>query len=210
MNSFEHHLDFVGWVEKNTRKGMDGKGNPADYVPEVLLKEYWSHETLDDVLKTYPSPIIVSIDDIRQRFLRIFSILWYISGTNDSKIVYIKKFTERNLDDSNLPLLPESGIPEVFDSSPDGRRTFRNFTDRQWLFVPVQLGPHKMQKKVLDVHAVLPVSDEGTLPQRGASSATIRKVTVHATGKLQGPRVCWATERSRSDSADLSSRTQSS
>jgi len=185
---FKHHLEFTGWVEANSVSGFDGKGKRERYVHKEALGSYWSHDRVDDILKSCQPPVFVNIKDIRARFLATFSVLVYISRGNDSKIQYIERFVEYNIDDENLPHLGTKHIPEVFADTPDGKDTFKELDEKRWRFCPVTFGPHMVQKRRLDTRAILPIAAVEDLPLQGGSSTT-KKVTLQPSSGLQVPGV---------------------
>jgi serine/threonine protein kinase len=175
--NFEPFLHFHTWVAENQVVGTDGLGNDANYVSFQALKEYWQDDRIPPILNSFShaTPIHVYIDDILEKYLRIFSILVYISTDESSKLYYLKRFVEAAIDDN---LLPFKAKPEALSNAADGVATFSRFQNYQWLFSPVMLGPSRLQSRELQLQTILPFKVEDVLSGSPGESTTVKKCKV--------------------------------
>lgn len=185
--NFELFNHFHNWVDDNQVAGTDGLGNEAKYIPFEALVQYWQDDRVYPILKScsHYTSINVSIDDLLKRYLRIFSILVYISKTHSAKLHYIKKFMEKATIDNFLPFKAK---PEALPNAIDGVETFAEFEENQWLFSPVVLGPDRLQSMDLLRRTVLPFTVEKVLSGKHGESSIVKKCNVHPSGGL--PVVC--------------------
>lgn len=193
-SQFQAFIDFHRWVDKNQVDGTDGLGNNAKYIPLDALKQYWQDDRISPVLNacSNDSPINVSIEDLLNRYYRIFSILAHISTTQSAKLNYIKGFMEQDIDDSVLPFKSK---PDALPNSVDGIQTFRDFQEIQWLFSPVVLGPNRLQSKELLPRTVLPFTVDEVLSGRIGESTTVKKCKVHPSCGLSVVRIIMHTPK---------------
>lgn len=188
LTDFQPFIDFHSWVDKEANQvvgtdclgvgSTDGLGNGAKYIPLERLENYWQNNPISHVLNSCrdESPIHVSIDDILTRYLRIFSILVYISTPENIKLHYIKSFTSEDISDTRLPFKTK---PEALSNAADGVHTFELFQKNQWPFSPVALGPNRLQSKELLPRSVLPFTVQKVLAGGNGEGTTVKKCKVN-------------------------------
>lgn len=183
--NFQPFIDFHSWADGNQvigtdclGPGNDGLGNGARYIPFDALEEYWQDNRISHILNicSDETPIHVSIDDILTRYLRVFSILVYISTSESVKLNYITRFIERDIDDK---LLPFKSQPDAFPNAADGTQTFEQFQKAQWLFSSIVLGPYRLRSKELPIGSILPFTVEEVLSGKPGESTIVKKCIVH-------------------------------
>lgn len=185
--NFQPFLDFHRWVKNSREVGSDALGHDAHYIPFDALEQYWEDSRISSILNScsHDTPISVSIDDIIERYLRIFSTLVYISTSHSPKLHYIKWFMEEDTDDGVLPF---KGQQHAFPNAVDGIQTFQQFQKEQWLFSPAAFGRKRFYMKELMPQTVLPFTVEKVLSGREGDSTIVKKCKVHRSCGL--PVVC--------------------
>lgn len=192
---FQPFIDFHSWVDKKANQvvgtdclgvasSTDRLGNGAKYIPLDTLEQYWQDNPISHILNScrHETPINVCIDDILTRYLRIFSILVYISTPENIKLTYIKSFTVEDINDARLPFKTK---PDALSDAIDGIHTFQLFQQHQWLFSPVALGPNTLQSKDLLPQSVLPFTVQEVLAGGNGEGTTVKKCKVHPSCGLQ-------------------------
>ncbi|KAF4498675.1 serine threonine kinase [Fusarium agapanthi] len=112
------------------------------YVSISSLKDYWTNARIHEVVKS--CLIEADIDQIAERFLRIFSLLVQVGRHGD-----IKTFLERDLDD------------ETFASPGLSHERMTEFSDvfkKHWSFFPVEFKSHPSQPQELLSRQILPIT----------------------------------------------------
>lgn len=174
---------FKDHIERNLETGHEAQGSPAKFASFHRLTQYWSAHA-DDVqeIVSNTGDLNYQIEDIRKRYLRIFSILVWISMTGRSYVRYLKHFVRNGKED---PILPFRERPAFFPSTTDSEVFWTTFFKHQWMFCPVQLGPRGIYDRDLHPNQILPFSISGDLgsPDIGRP-AKIRLAKVHASEAL--------------------------
>ncbi|QGI85876.1 uncharacterized protein FFB20_10578 [Fusarium fujikuroi] len=155
-------VEFRQWVEINARTGVNGFGEDKKYVSGTQLENYWSPTTLCEIISTIDPPIAVSVDTIRQMYLRIFSILVFIG-----KLGNISLFSKPGINDSNLPLGTNHLLPEW-------RGCLDEFLIQQWQFCPWAFPRLESDERQLPARQILPLRYEAQLTREGWSSPAAR------------------------------------
>lgn len=181
--------DFGYWVQKNRIPGLNGYGKEDYFVSEDALRDYWNEDRVSDVLwraglhrQTLPPP-----KSIIQSYLRIFSILIYITTPNLPSLAYLSEFSQRGKDDHNLPFLEG-----IFPGTSEGTEVEAEFLQFQFLFSPIVLNPG-LHDRQLDSRCVLPLTFERRISGHtgsSANSAITKLYKLHKASKLQVKEVC--------------------
>lgn len=187
-SNFQAFMDFHTWADENQVSGTDALGNDAKYIPFDALQVYWQNNRVSRILGsgTRHMPITVSIDNLLQKYLRIFSILVQISTTQSTKVDYIKRFMEEDIDDN---LMPFKSKPVAFSNAVDGVQTFELFQKKQWLFCPVIIGPGRLHSRELPLRCVLPFTIEKIISGKTGKSSTVKKCKLNPSCGLSIVRV---------------------
>ncbi|KAK4203598.1 kinase-like domain-containing protein [Triangularia verruculosa] len=177
-------VDFETWVEKKWSQGIDGTDKPEKYyVPYALLKEYWTKDKIIEVLHSHAGKSHnVRFEEIRRRFLRIFSILVYATDDVAFRIRHIHHFISSNIDDNNLPL--EGPDSRVFPSGEEGVTAWEAFDKHQFLFNPISLGEDFPHNRCLVPRCILPWKPGPVLTKRKNNRTIVQKYTVNDTSRL--------------------------
>ncbi|KAJ0122084.1 hypothetical protein J7T55_002596 [Diaporthe amygdali] len=186
-SNFQLFIDFHDWVEDHLVVGTDGLGNDAPYVRIDALQEYWEDQ-IYPLLRScsHDEPIHVPIEDINKGYLRIFSVLAYISSTQVARLNYIKKFMEKGIDDD---LLPFEDKPDAFSNAPDAIRAFEDFQNQQYLFSPVDFGRRRFHNEELLARSVLPLNVEEVLSGKKGETSIVKKCKVHPSSGLKASSI---------------------
>lgn len=178
--------DFKQWVVGAKVEGINGYGHRVNYVPYHLLEEYWQDDDrIDAVLTAVDQSIFVDRSDIFQRFLRIFSILVYISTPIAWQMHYITSFCSNNTDDH---ILPFSAPPEAFRPSIDN--VSEDFLKCQYLFTAMAFGPTKMLMREVHAEVIWPLDFHKNICSRKNDGASLKSYTLHQSSGLSLPGVC--------------------
>ncbi|KAF5713745.1 serine threonine kinase [Fusarium globosum] len=155
-------IEFRQWVVNNARIGINGLYQDKKYVSGTQLENYWSPTTLYEIISSIDPPLAVPVDTIRQMYLRIFSILVFVGRSEN-----ISLFSERGINDSNLPLGPNHLLPELYGYLDE-------FLDQQWQFCPWAFPKLESDEQQLPTRQILPIRFLGLLTRRGWSSQGAR------------------------------------
>ncbi|KAF4454846.1 serine/threonine protein kinase [Fusarium austroafricanum] len=168
--------DFRQWVGSHARPGINGFGKEDKYVSGAQLEHYWrSPGNFSDILRTINPPIFVSFDTIREKFLRVFSILVFISQT-----ATITLFLEEGMNDDKLPL-EERNLPLEWP------RCFGAAMKDQWQFSPWEFIKHGSDSRRLLPNQILPVRYKEVLTREVWGSAAARIHVVNVDDDCCGP-----------------------
>ncbi|KAF4460055.1 serine threonine kinase [Fusarium albosuccineum] len=165
MTHHQPEVDFRTRVQNVSVTGLNGYFQEVPYVPYSELEKYWTTETLRRFLSSLQ--INESVEQIRSKFLRIFSILVSIGQPKD-----ITLFLRGNINDEKLPLYK---LPDQWLDNVDSVLT------EQWKFWPLEFtnGPISMWE--LPVETILPVKVSKTITREGwiSNAAKIYQVEIH-------------------------------
>ncbi|KAI0515371.1 kinase-like domain-containing protein [Xylaria bambusicola] len=189
-------LPFAGYVKENSLLGKNGRDEESSYISREKLTEYWDGDKILRLLG--PNDKQVNIHTISTTHLQVFSILVWISERHHNWIDYILYFISANFNDSQLPLAPPQKPGEQspydtkscpFPSSPDGLHAWRQFSEEQWRFVPLQLRSHdgtqiERVTNGVDVRQIRPITVDEQLHPESFNSAKIYKVLPHESSGL--------------------------
>ncbi|KAF2466682.1 kinase-like protein [Lindgomyces ingoldianus] len=175
MTSSESPMEHFRCALDTMKKfGTDGNGEVMRYVPYGDLKHYWSSERINSVLQSCTLPTSM-VDDIYQRFLRIFSILVFIDRPQ-----YLKVFRRRGINDENLPF--SGHWPYRTNEGDDFQLALRDIYQNQWTFCPIEFGQKIMYKRKLETCQILPFVREQNLGAGGF--AECYKVRIHSSHSI--------------------------
>lgn len=184
--------NFRRWVGQHQERGIDGLGNDALYVPPDLLLEYWQPacgtDRISRILRALSNtPIHVPVQELAERFIRIFSTLVYTTSIPNPRVsLIIKEFIQLDKDDSLLPFVQEA---EPFPHTYGGLNAWKEFEKAQYLFCPVSFAK-RMLGKELQERCVLPLTPDGILSGiPDVTGSVVRKYTLHPAGNLETPNV---------------------
>lgn len=179
--------EFFRWVDQNKERGICGADKESCYVPPEKLKQYWTAERVSRILNAcnHTRPLVVSIEQVVEDFLRVFSILVYMSSPSEPKVSWIREFCSGSFNDKNLPTEDQ---PSVFPDAPEGLETFREFHKHQFLFCPVSFRP-MLHRRPLSLECVLPISLGEPLSARLGHASVLKRHTLHQSSNLTVPGV---------------------
>lgn len=149
--------------------------NQALFITRSKLVEYWTLERIRESLDLHdPVSDEIVTKEITSRYLKIFSILVYISKGNHYAY-RIMSFMQAQISDAQLPL---TTCPEhLARSGSSSGSIFEDFYHHQWIFCPVFFEQGGFDSE-LPSEAILPFIEEEQL-SRGHSRATFRRVRLH-------------------------------
>ncbi|KAK8048189.1 serine/threonine protein kinase [Apiospora phragmitis] len=158
--AFRQCAEFRSDISHKERSGLQCKSSEAKYVSYDELHRYWTHEKIDDLLRT--AGIHADIKTVRQDYLQVLSILAKWQATSKYPVLHhlVDLITHENNDAS----LPWPDAPIGFTD----KANFYQFHELQWQFRPVVIDRHRpMFKRQLDPCAILPISqlDSNTEPK---------------------------------------------
>lgn len=172
---------FKEHVDRNLERGHAAQGSAARFASFHCLTQYWTEAHVHDILFD-TGDFHYQIEDIREHYLRIFSILVWISMTGRSYVRYLKHFVQKGTGDSILPFRER---PTLFPSTTDSEDFWTTFFKNQWMFCPVKLGPTKIYNRDLHPNQILPFTICGGLDfQNIGRPAKIQLANVHASETL--------------------------
>ncbi|KAH7215358.1 hypothetical protein DER44DRAFT_855670 [Fusarium oxysporum] len=117
---------------------------------------------VDDNARLRRREEVLSVDTIREKYLRIFSILVFIR-----KLGNIILFLQLGINDSNLPL----GTHHLLD---EWHGCLDDFLDQQWQFCPWVFPRLESDKRQLPARQILPIRYKGPVMREGWSSPAAR------------------------------------
>ena len=128
-----HFSEFRAYVQSNLQIGTDCEGKPKKYIRYDVLVSFWTREKVASVLQTElgERANLIPRDLLRSHYLRVFSILVYISSRNSSFVDEIIGLYSAKVYDDRLP----SEEPRERLS----RDTWFSFDENQWAFCPIHL-----------------------------------------------------------------------
>lgn len=187
-------LNFQDWVQSHQVSGTDGLGGKPHFVPFADLRSYWQDEdganhAVSRVL-TLCGCIDLDLDNVVSSYLRIFSILVYISGRDGANISLIESFCNRDTDDSVLPF--QQKPPAFFSDAPNGITLWDDFDRHQYLFSPITFADSsgyggRLSKRKLPRRTILPIEQEDIISGReDGTAAVIKRCKLHKSSNLKG------------------------
>lgn len=172
---------FKEHISRNFESGHEAQGEPARFASFHYLTQYWTAARVQEIMFG-TGELDYHIEDILKRYLRIFSILVWISTTGQSYVRYLKHFVRTNRDDYILPFRER---PAFIPSTTDSEKFWTTFFKSQWMFCPVQLGPPGMHNRDLHPNQILPFTIRGDLGSQDIGRpAKIRRAEVNASETL--------------------------
>lgn len=172
---------FKQCIEKYSVFGHEAQGARARFAPFHILTKYWTTEQVREIVYD-TGDLDYQIEDIRGQYLRIFSILVWISTTSQSYVRYLKHFMRNGRDDHVLPFRER---PTFFPSAPDSESFWTHFFKNQWMFCPVELGLRKIHNRELHSSQILPFTGFSDLGSENIGRpAKIRLAKVHTSDPL--------------------------
>ncbi|KAJ4244270.1 hypothetical protein NW757_010629 [Fusarium falciforme] len=158
-------VHFRRWAHSVQKTGVNGDNKNCPYVPPSRLKEYWTEETVQEVLDA--CHLRENVAKIMKSFPRVFSTLVY-AGQPEK----INLFIRRNTDDVHLPMF---GLP------PEWPPVLRKFLHDQWMFCPLEFSDDLMFKRELPIRQILPVTYLESLRNKSwcGDGPSIQKVEIH-------------------------------
>lgn len=172
---------FKEHVERNLETGHEAQGSPARFATIHCLAQYWTTTHVQEIVFDAEG-LDYQVQDIRNQYLRILSILVWMSTTGRSYVRYLKHFVRSGRDDHILPFRER---PAFIPSTNDGEIFWTTFFKSQWMFCPVQLGPPRMYNRDLHPNQILPFTISGDLgSQNIGRPANIRLAKVHSSDTL--------------------------
>lgn len=171
-------VEFTSYVSSNLHVGYGVDGQEDKFLPPAKLPLYWSWGKVQEVL-TYHN-IVVSVNAIRQHYLRVFSILVYMNAVNFLEAA----FMHHGFDDGKFPV-EECPWP----SSPLFSDFWTRFAPHQWMFFPLELHPNRLLGTRLPPNRILPWRKEKIF---GGDTSTVYKIVVHDSCNMvhQSRQVC--------------------
>ncbi|KAH6894586.1 kinase-like domain-containing protein [Thelonectria olida] len=162
--------DFSEYLKKKFKTGRNGCDEKAEYVPRLVLKEYWQANRLKHLLSE--CDLRENSGQILKHFLCVFSILVYIGNPKA-----IERFRSYQFDDHNLPL---TSRPNDWPKTPDNDELFEKFYKHQWMFCPLEFCHGYMHKRHLEPQMILPVTYKQRLSDKSADGdvAVVYKVGI--------------------------------
>ncbi|KAI2781031.1 hypothetical protein F4815DRAFT_467520 [Daldinia loculata] len=114
--------DFCTHIDKKKRRfvGLDAFDNDTSFIPFEVLRDYWTKARVNTVLKAFRGSLTFNIENIRNHYIRIFSILVYCDAVS-----HLQEFTRHNLNDAKLPL---KQYPAEWPTGPIYARLFGKFS----------------------------------------------------------------------------------
>lgn len=141
-------------IKEHLEHGYEAQGSPAKFASKYCLMKYWTVDLVKEIVFA-TEDIDYQIVEIREQYLRIFSILVWISTTGRSYVRYLKHFVRNGRDDNSLPF---TGRPDFFPNANDSEIFWTAFFENQWMFCPVQLGPNRLNNRNLHANQILPLT----------------------------------------------------
>lgn len=176
---------FKEHVERNLETGHEAQGSQAKFATIHCLTQYWTTAHVQEIVFD-TGGLDCQVQDIRNRYLRIFSILVWMSMTGRSYVRYLKHFVRNGRDDQILPFRER---PAFIPTTNDGEIFWPTFFKNQWMFCPVQLGPSLFNRD-LHPNQILPFTIGDDLgSQNIGRPANIRLAKVHASETLSQTRL---------------------
>jgi hypothetical protein len=155
-------LAFARFLEGKTKSGKDGQGHPKDYVPLCVLQQYWTPQKIRDVQNACRPPAVFDVDSIRNKFLRVLSLLVLLE-----KVAYFEEFSSNRLSDNHFPLnkYPIEWPPD----SHAHHRLYETIEKRQWMFFPLIFDSDLLLNQNLPIDRILPITKERQISDSGTT-----------------------------------------
>lgn len=155
-HSVRHSISFAHWIDNVKCEGEDGNGQPAYFVSPRVLKNYWTWDRVQEILKDDPA-VVAEIETIRNAYIRVFSIL-----VLTDRLYCLADFMKYGLDDERLPL---ERRPPRWPENKYLDDAFEDFQSRQWKFCPLQTSSHTLTGQRLDNRHILPFTSKKLLSE---------------------------------------------
>lgn len=170
---FQHDINL--YIEGEKCHGEDGLRKPCDFVPRKAILDFdWTGSKIIDAIRL-ESPVasIPDVEEIREKYLTVFSILVSLSRPQD-----IGLFMQFQVLDNTLPL---TAIPTDWPraSSPSDEYSIihlQSFMESQWKFCPFILDRHHQVR--LPERQILPITRSGD-PLCDKDTVSLHKVKIH-------------------------------
>lgn len=162
--------DFCTHIDKKKRRfvGLDAFDNDTSFIPFEVLRDYWTKARVNTVLKAFRGNLTFNIENIRNHYIRIFSILVYCDAVS-----HLQEFTRHNLNDAKLPLKQH---PAEWPTGPIYARLFGKFSKHQWTFFPFIFSDAQLDDHCLDDDIVLPIEKVSQISQGDAAVVQMIKI----------------------------------
>ncbi|KAI0141645.1 hypothetical protein GGR57DRAFT_509117 [Xylariaceae sp. FL1272] len=163
-------VDFGAWCEHEKKRhiGQTLSGAQELFIPLPSIRLYWTQQRIYEILQSFDPPLIVDIKTVQTAYIRVFSILVYVSKVRR----LLRSVLESNMDDSHWPL--------DYDSLPSLRwlktHDVKQVLNSQWLFCPLFLTRTKLNGPTINEKRILPFISRKEL--QGAGSAFVTEVEV--------------------------------
>lgn len=173
-NFSKSSLDFCDFIAGEARPSSDPHvedEHAPKYVPYCVLRKYWESDSCEKIKEVFrEQKLYFTIDTIRSRYLRTFSLLVYTG-----QIQHLAQFTAHNLSDAKLPL---SDCPVEWPTkTPLFGSLWDSISREQWMFFPLAVDTHQLEDVHLDGRVVVPISRrEGII---SGNAASVEIVTIH-------------------------------
>lgn len=172
---------FKEHAVRSFRTGHEAQGSPARFATIHCLTQYWTTANIQKIVFNTEG-LNCQVHDIRNRYLRIWSILVWISMTGRPYVQYVTHFVRSDKDDDILPLRER---PAFIPRTNDAEIFWTTFFKNQWKFCPVQLEHSRMYNRDLHPNQILPFTISGDVgSQNIGRPASIRLAKVHASDTL--------------------------
>lgn len=171
---------FKDHIERNFETGLEAQGSSVKFASFHCLTQYWTADRIREIVFD-TGDLDYQIESIRKQYLRIFSILVWISMTGRSYVRYLQHFVREGRDDHSLPFRERPGL---FPTTNDSEAFWTAFFKSQWIFCPLQLGP-QMYNRNLHPNQILPFTICGDLGSQDiVKPAKIRLAKINASERL--------------------------
>ncbi|KAI0899729.1 hypothetical protein F4806DRAFT_263668 [Annulohypoxylon nitens] len=161
---------FKAFVDSIARKGMNGKGEAASYVPFDQIEAYWSSERIENILQLSSNIPTFTAMEISHSYLKVFSILVLID-----QVDYQSEFLRRRVEDTNLPI--DQKWPYKCSVSQFNDDVIPRFYETQWAFCPVVISMEMpTYEGELNPRAILPFLDKQQVRRNDVATWSIARI----------------------------------
>lgn len=170
--------EFCDLLAGKQESGFTCDWQPAPFVPQSVLLDFWTIDKIRTVC--IQADLSISPTTILQQYLTVFSILVYLSRTQNQSLELFEILVSNSRDDSTLPW---TEVPSWLDGhfNSHERLIFDAFLEKQWPFCPVLLSPKKpLSNAKQDRRRIFPFGDQKAMgtPSVGRE-ATVCSVAVN-------------------------------
>ncbi|KAF4869297.1 hypothetical protein CGCSCA1_v011541 [Colletotrichum siamense] len=163
------------YIESNGCYGRNGYNDRVAFMPRIALKEFWTMERIENVLRSPTDRIQATSHTIQSHYVVVFSILVFMSQPE-----HIPIFIQGGTEDSKLPL---DTTPYAYSETSESLHVFDEFQKEQWKFCPLEFDTgDKLSNRHLSPYHVVPVLEKEEIVSRGAADedeVSIYKVKLH-------------------------------